>query len=112
MCSPSRTPRSGAVRKLAESAHLGAGDRRIPLAQVEDALEGLEAVARVLAQRRVADGQRAGAVVADEEDRAAALVGVVLLHHRAVEDQLEVVAVQVDGPAVAAPGGAGPGRVG
>ena len=34
-------------------------------------------------QGRVLDGQRAGAVVADEEDRAAALHGVVVLDHAA-----------------------------
>ena len=72
----------------------------------------LEAVAGVAAQGRALDRHRAGAVVADEEDGAAALVGVVVLDDRAGDVDGEEVAVGVDGAAAAAAGRAGPGRVG
>ena len=54
------------------------------------------------AQRRVLDRHRAGAVVAHEEDRAAALVGVVVLDDRAGDPHGELVAVAVDRAAAAA----------
>src|SRR5207244_6550408 len=55
---------------------------------------------------------RTGAVVADEEDRSAALVGVVVLDEGAGDAQREQVAIVVDGPAAAAARGAAAGRVG
>jgi hypothetical protein len=55
-------------------------DRRPPGTQEEGAGQagGLESVAAVVLQDAVLDRQRAGAVVADEEDRPAALGGVVV----------------------------------
>src|SRR5919108_4605782 len=83
------------------SPHDRVGDDLIP-AEEEDARIGLEAVARVAPQRRGADLEDAAAVVADEEDRAAALTCVVAGHPRAGEQHAEVVAVRVHGPARAA----------
>src|SRR6185503_12782520 len=94
------------------SAHRRARDDRLSLADVEHAGVVLELVARVAAQLRVADRHRARLVVADEEDGAAALLGVVLLDDGPVDGQLDLLAVHVDGAAAAAAGGARAGRVG
>src|SRR3982751_1483965 len=61
------------------AAHAG-----VTRAEEEDAGEAvrLEPVAGVVAQRGALDAHRSGAVVADEEDRPAALVGVVVLDDR------------------------------
>src|SRR5690349_21956718 len=87
---------------------------RVSRAEEENALEAgrLEAVALVLAQRGVFDRHRAGAVVADEEHRAAALVGVVVLDDRAGDLHGEQVAVAVDRAATAPARGAATLRVG
>ena len=86
--------------------------RRAPRKKMPGRPGGLEAEARVVPQRRGRQRRRAGAVVADEEDRAARprarrcprIDGV-------AQGQREAVAVEVDGPAAAAaracPGGPG-----
>jgi hypothetical protein len=71
---------------------------------------GGEPVAGVVLQRGLLDQQRAGPVVADEEDGAAALPGVVAGDDRAFDLEVVSVAVVVDGPAAAAAGV--PGRAG
>src|ERR1700722_7377277 len=57
------------------------------------------------------DRERAGLVVADEEERAAALAGAVAGDHGAVDGHRVVVAVVVEGAAAAAARGAGLSRV-
>src|SRR5262245_66181013 len=76
-------------------------DRRVRerdrVAQEEDPRVGLEAVAVVVAQRRVDDLHRAGAVVADEEDPAPALVvRPVALDPGATDAEPDLVHVGVD----------------
>src|SRR3954453_1419058 len=73
----------------------------IPVPEVEDPGIGLEPEARVVVQRRVLDHQGAGAVVADEEDRTAALAGHVVLDRRPHQPEREQVAVEVDRSAAA-----------
>src|ERR1700733_15035480 len=58
------------------------------------------------------DRERAGPVVADEEERAASLAGAVSGEDPAVDGHRVVVPVGVDGAAAAAARGAGLGRVG
>src|SRR5690348_5082731 len=89
-------------------------DGRISRAQEEDPFESrrLEAVALVFPQRGALDGHRAGAVVADEEDRATSLVRVVVLDHGAGDLHREQVAVAVDRAAAAPARGATPRRIG
>src|SRR3954454_24408558 len=74
---PNSTPR-GRLRER------GIAHRRVTGAEEKDALEsrGLEAVALVLAQRGVFDRHRARPVVADEEDRATSLIGVIVFDDR------------------------------
>ena len=62
------------------SAQDGTDDRGRTGAEEEDARQagGLESVAGVVLQLAVLDRERAGAVVADEEDRPAALGGVIV----------------------------------
>ena len=62
----------------------------------------LEARARVVVERRVLYPQGSGAVIAHEEDRAAALAGVVELDNGAGYPQVVRVPVVVDGAAAAA----------
>ena len=70
----------------------------------------LEARARVAVERRVLYPQRASAVIAHEEYRAAALAGVVELDNGAGYPQVARVPVVVDGAAAAAArGSAEPG---
>src|SRR5688572_6312541 len=96
------------------SAQRGATDRRPRRAEEEDARQarGLEAVAGVAPQGGPLDDHRAGAVVADEEHRPAALVRVVPLDARARDAHGETVAVGVDRAATAAAGRTAAGGVG
>src|SRR2546421_2887854 len=91
-----------------------AGDRGLAGAEEEDAGQAvrLEPVALVVSQRGALDAHRPGAVVADEEDRSAALVGVVVLDDGAHQLDREEVAVEVDGAAAAAARGTALRRVG
>src|SRR3954452_6791889 len=80
-------------------------------AEEEDARLGLEAGADVAAQGRPGDGQRPGPVVAYEEDRAAALVGVIVGHRGAADGDGVAVAVGVDRAPAAAAAGPVSGRI-
>src|SRR5579859_526338 len=96
------------------SAERRAADRRRPGAEEEDSQVpvGLEPRAPVAPQRRAVDAHRPGTVVADEEDRATALVRVVVRDDRAGDGERVEVAVVVDRASAAAAGGAAAGRVG
>src|SRR5215218_6260505 len=90
-------------RSALRSPHDRVDDTLVP-AEEEDARVCLEAVARVVAQRRRADLEDAAAVVADEEHAATALARVVAMHRRAGKQHAEVVAIGVYGATRAAAG--------
>src|SRR4051794_25433935 len=110
---PRRPPPAPAGRPCARSGPRPSrcSPHELP-SEEEDAGGVLEAVARVVLERGELDLERAGAVVADEEDRAAALARVVAGHPRAGDQDAEVVAVRVDRAARAAAWSASPLRVG
>src|SRR3954470_15998663 len=93
-------------------AHDRVGDLRSTGTEEEDAWLGLETGADVPVQRRPRDREGSGAVVADVEDRAAALVGVVVLDGGSADLDGVAVPVGVDRTAAAATLGPGAGRVG
>src|SRR5581483_4532341 len=86
------------------SVDCGVDHVRVPLAEEEDArvAGGVESGVGVVVQLGVLDRQRAGLVVADEEDRPAALGGVVVADEGARDSHRVPVAVGVDGTAAAA----------
>src|SRR4051794_22021990 len=92
--------------------HDGVGDPRSAGTEEEDAWLRLETGVDIPLQRRPRDREGSGAVIADVEDRAAALVGMVVLDGGSTDLHRVAVAVGVDRTATAAALGPGAGGVG